>query len=374
VIRAFWLGFLCATKKQMAQDLTCINSKYPGRRYTNKDTLTPDGHSDPGWGNGDGYGAFPQWTYVIGMSGKDQGCNCGGPESSYPGTSWGGCGDCSGGGWDCCGCCIKSWSTNNKSPCCDPTVSPANTTFQNSGLNCDPAWCPWSPQCLADPITEKYCKTNPTDATCLATCMNYASAATVADAPAWCNGFVPTYCRTQSASAAGLSDADQTICACSLAMTPSDECLWPACNLAPDGQTWKTAAQYANAALPTYCQTECQNIRPSVIANDGQINRTQYLQVCGDVPLPSGGTGSGSGGGTNSGGGGNDGGGSDYSPSNLWYKAKTWVMNAPVQFYVGAGVLVFVLLVWLVHALFSHPKPAAEVPAQVSTNLLTTTT
>ena len=333
----------------MSQDISCAGT----RGYRNKDTLTPDGHSEPGWGNGDGYGAFPQWTYVIGMSGKDQGCDCSGPINQYPGTSWGGCGDCSGGGWDCCGCCIKEWNPQNKADCCDPVTN----TIQSSGIQCDPSWCPWSNSCVSEETDVKtldryknYCMSNLTNTTCMSTCMQYASSELIDKAPSWCNEFIQNYCASKSKNSATMSAADATLCGCSMNTTISDECLFPTCRLSTDGQTWKTATQYQHINDPNYCSNQCKSIQGGVINGTASINVSQYNTVCGNVPLPA----------TTTPGQGNQGtspsDSSSESWSDWWSSFTDKMQNLTTTQYVAIGVGAFIIIVLLLRALWTKLK------------------
>ena len=348
------------------QDLTCLH--FPGRNYTPKENLKP-GYTN--WGNfsdknadDPGFNFFPEWTTYQGychLTGQCEGshCDCR-PETlnnfglaDLGGAVWKGYGDCSGGrSWGCCGCAIMSWNQDpyNKSQCCDPAGSP----IQGSAVHCETGWCPFSPQCLVDPVTITYCKTHPTDAKCLGTCMNYATSETHADAPVWCNAFIETYCQKKSdkgtKSVSEMSDADATICACLLNQTSSDECLWPQCTFSPDGQSWKTADQYKNIADPNYCTSKCKGIAASVVAKTGSINTSQYAQVCGNDPLP-----------TPPGGGGGDGGGGDGS-SFSFSSIQDWFQNLSVGEYAGIGVGVFILLVIIVRSMRSSKSLTSSPP------------
>ena len=353
----------------MSQDLTCLH--FPGRNYIQKENLK-QGYTN--WGNfsdknadNPGFNFFPEWTTYKGYchpTGQCEGsqCDCR-PETlnnfglaDLGGAVWKGYGDCSGGSssWWCCGCAIMSWDQDpyNKSQCCDPAGSP----IQGSAVHCETGWCPFSPQCLVDPVTITYCKTHPTDAKCLGTCMNYATSETHADAPVWCNAFIETYCQKKSdkgtKSVSEMSDADATICACLLHHTPSDECLWPQCTFSPDGQSWKTADQYKNIADPNYCTSKCKGIAASVVAKTGSINTSQYAQVCGNDPLPT----------PPGGGGGGDGGGSSFSFSSIWSSIQDWFQNLSVGEYAGIGVGVFILLVIIVRSMRSSKSLTSSPP------------
>lgn len=204
--------------------------------------------------------------------------------------------------------------------------------------------------------------------------MQYISEKSSKQAPSWCDAFIENYCKQKSGEPT-MNDHDQTLCACLLKKTVSDECLWPDCRLAPDGQTWKTAQQYANTSDPNYCSNQCKTIESAVEHNTASINVTQYNEVCGNVPLPpssGGGGGSGgddgSGGGGGSGSGGSGGGGSggnnssgdgsggsnsgdssggDNSDSSHQSKLAKWFKSLPVWAYavIGGVVLLFIVVI-----------------------------
>lgn len=307
-----------------------------------------------GWSGGDNYGNYcncdeASITKMNNPTGAGSGGSWGGtPDTS--GATWKGCADCHGGNssWDCCGCCISSWNPANKENCCNPTPSvPSN---QNPSWYCDPNWCPWSDACLVTDSTKAYCTSHPTDPQCVASCMQFATSDTVGNAPSWCESFISNYCHIKNNSSSPITDADKTICACSLKMTSSDECLWSECQLAPNGQTWKTPQQYKNINDPNYCTTECKNIMGAVEQKTAPINTSQYTQVCGNVPLP------GNGGG---GGGGNNGGQSwsdwfESLPSNL----SDWFESLPTYMYAIIGIIIFIIIIVVIRYLFySKPKP-----------------
>jgi len=277
----------------MPQDTTCL--KFPGRTYVQK---TDPSLTQKDWDPNST--SIPQWTAtapycVPGKPCNPQGCGC--PVNLF--NSYGidtgnaqlvGCGNCQGGdsSWNCCGCCVQAWEPNNKSKCCDPVPNDE----QKSSLYCDPAWCPFSPACIEEPVTVNYCQANLTDPQCQEACKAFSSESLISQAPTWCNGFVKQYCqlrKTQSTNSGNeMSPTDKTVCACSLHNTSSDECLWPDCVKSSDGYTWKTVDQYKHIKDTTYCSTQCKNIKASVAAGSttSGVNAATYAQVCSSEPLP----------------------------------------------------------------------------------------
>jgi hypothetical protein len=318
-----------------------------------------------GWSGGDDYGNYcncdeQSITKMTNPTSRDSGGSYGGtPDTS--GAKWQGCGKCQPSSedahWDCCGCCISSWNPINKENCCNPIPSvPSN---QNPSWYCDPNWCPWSDSCLSTESTKNYCLSHPTDTNCLSVCMNFATSNTVGNAPSWCQAFMSNYCSTKSANDPSMnnaSTADKTICACSLHMTPSDECLWPQCKLSPDGQTWRTPQQYSNANDPDYCTKQCKNISGAVENKTGGLSASQYNQVCGNVPLP--------------GVGGSGGSGNDKSSGQSWsdwFKSlPDWFSSLPVYYYVIIGVILFIGLVLLGRYVFSMYKSKMDNPVKTT--------
>ena len=116
-------------------------------------------------------------------------------------------------------------------------------------------------------------------------CQQYNDVSTYQNAPSWCNKFIESYCQHKKKNNAQLSTSDDTLCACLLNNTPSDECLWPNCKEA-QGSAWMTPQQYKNQADPQYCYNKCRSMTDSVNQGKAPINSLQYQQVCGEVPLP----------------------------------------------------------------------------------------
>jgi hypothetical protein len=71
--------------------------------------------------------------------------------AGYPGTNFFGCGDCHGGDWHLCSCCVTSWIVDNLFGCCDP-MNP-----NKDSVACDPNWCPFSTACEKADSTATHC-------------------------------------------------------------------------------------------------------------------------------------------------------------------------------------------------------------------------
>ena len=273
--------------------MSCVN--FGTRKYISKDDPSITQHG--GWTstNGDfasNYNAVPQFTVAYETpanangqwtpSGEGATGLCGAEKSAFPGTNFVGCGDCSGGGdkYKYCTCCISAWNPNNKTQCCDP----AGNSLQNDAMSCDPSWCPFSASCINDPVTSDYCKTNTTDANCLANCINFIG--NPDKAPSWCSAFVEEYCTAKSANNQTLSPQDQNLCACATHQTAADECLLLTCVDAPTGTFWLTAEQRKNQTDPTYCFQQCKNIAQSVANETSTMNSDIFAKLCSEVTLP----------------------------------------------------------------------------------------
>lgn len=347
----------------------CV-AKYPKRNYRLKSQVSQK--NPTGWGEtgpeGDNptYASFPEWTYLVGY---DEGhhCDCSlqtlhnmAPQNALKNDGgdggkavWKGCGDCTGGShWGCCGCCIMKWSEVNKPDCCNPQ----GNDKQDSGIYCDPAWCPFSPSCLADSspdvrgLYQDYCSSHPLDQECLKVCQSYNNATDIAKAPPWCSAFMAAYCQLKSPTntAENMTVADKMLCACQFHRTGSDECLWPDCVNAPPGSAWMTPKQWANQTTPNYCTNACRALSPSVAdSTNSVINSSIYQQVCPQVPLPpprpSGGDSAAKkadGGASDSGGGASESWG-DWFQSK-WGSVRDWSQDQPwwVWVLIGLGCLV----------------------------------
>jgi hypothetical protein len=203
-------------------------------------------------------------------------------QESYPNTNFVACG--SSGDYTSTfmfsACCVTSWDQTNKSKCCDPS----SNALTNDSVACDPAFCPFSPACVDDPVTSTYCQANPTDADCLSNCTSFIN--DTSKAPAWCTTFVPEYCQAKSANNQQLSLQDSSLCACLTNQTSVDECFLETCVDAPSGTAWLTSAQLKHQADPTYCGQQCKNIAQAVANETYPMNSVTYLKVCSEVPLP----------------------------------------------------------------------------------------
>ena len=270
--------------------MSCLN--FGTRKYVSRDSMNQQGDWNSGDKNfGPYYNAVPPYTiaykspsvrsYDQWTNGESATGTCGAEKSEFPGTNFTGCGDCRGGsGWWFCNCCITEWNPNNKTQCCDP----AGNAMQNDAMSCDPSWCPFSPVCASDPVTISYCRANPTDANCLAQCVNFVG--NTEKAPDWCPGFVEMYCSVKSKNNQKLSAQDQNICACATHQTAADECLLETCVYAPAGTFWLTDQQRKNQNDPTYCFQQCKNIAQSVANETSTMNSDVFAKLCGEVTLP----------------------------------------------------------------------------------------
>jgi hypothetical protein len=177
-------------------------------------------------------------------------------------------------------CCVSSWNQNNKSKCCDPV----SNDLTNDSIACDPAFCPFSPDCINDPVTSTYCLANPTDATCRSNCLNFLN--NTDNAPTWCTTFIPAYCKAKSDNGQQLSPEDESLCACLMNKTPADECLLDSCVNSPSGSTWLTSKQQKNRSDASYCFQQCKNIAQAVANETAPINSIMFQKVCSEVTLP----------------------------------------------------------------------------------------
>jgi hypothetical protein len=272
--------------------MSCLN--FGSRKYVSKDNvsgLNKTGFNSTNPDYGPNYNAVPQMTVTYmhppwGANGDYSGWTasesesglCGAESTDYPGTTFLGCGDCSGGtGWKYCSCCITQWNLQNKAKCCDPVAN----DDQNNAMLCDPEWCPFSPACINDSVTATYCQSNLNDNVCKSTCIN-----NMENAPTWCTNFVQSYCQSKSANGQQLSPQDQILCACSMHKTSADECLLDSCVNASTGATWLTSVQKRNQTDATYCFQQCKNIAQAVANETAPINSIEFQKVCSEVTLP----------------------------------------------------------------------------------------
>jgi len=261
--------------------MSCLN--YGSRQYISKNAL-PNSNQ---WQAVDSglYNLIPDITTTYGTPDaqslyvKDW---CTNSSAAYKGTTFAPC------GWQSNdditkvfpSCCVTSWNQQNKSKCCDPV----SNDLTNDAIQCDPNWCPFSPECINDPVTASYCQNNPTDNNCKSTCLQYVQ--NPDSAPSWCAAFIPNYCKAKSPNGQNLSPDDQTLCACSMHKTAADECLVNTCVNAASGSTWITTAQRQNQKDATYCYKQCQNIAQSVANESSFLNGVTFRELCSEVTLP----------------------------------------------------------------------------------------
>ena len=250
------------------------------RSYVNSDSLNQQG----GWNSTNGdwsadYNQVPQITAVFRTPNdsndgnwKNSGTwgNCSPEEAAYPGTKFHGCGDCSGGGWHFCTCCVTKWNENNQSKCCDPV----SNTLQNDPVSCDPSWCPFSLNCEKADSTASYCVANFDDPKCFQICQKYISPEYVTDKsrPDWCDTFMVKYCAEHNND----SLEDQNLCACSLHVTDADECILPSCSSGTG--VWMSGEQLQRVQN---CGTICEQNIIAVKNHDVNISQNEFIMHCG---------------------------------------------------------------------------------------------
>ena len=263
-------------------------STYGSRKYVLKSAITPNAldHSDA---HDEAYNLIPPLTVMTGTPSNINNDliyssyiieSC--ATDAYPGVSFVACGqqDDRPQSLYFPSCCVASWNQNNKSKCCDPV----SNNFTNDPIACDPAFCPFSPDCINDPVTSTYCLANPTDVTCKSNCVNFLN--NIDNAPTWCTSFISAYCKAKSDNGQQLSSEDQLLCACLMDKTAADECLLDTCVNSPSGSTWMTSTQQKNRTDATYCLQECKNIAQSVANETAPINSIVFEKLCPQVTLP----------------------------------------------------------------------------------------
>lgn len=275
--------------------------RYPERGYVRRSMIDSkeNDYGDPQSVDHPSVNQFPDYTVQVpyGEHGA-HGCDCSpttlteiGLDNAPTQATFKGCGDCTGGGWGCCGCCIQSWSASHMADCCHPQ----GHEQQHNGAYCDPAWCPWSPVCLAETQNtdvasayRDYCVAHPTDAQCLETCLGRQ----IQPPPAWCATYLPAYCQHQRTQTQGhLTDTDRALCACQTQKTTADECLWTDCVKARrTGQAWLSPLQQQHLQDDPSCTRTCQSQAPSdqdwSWVCPEQPHRTAALSPAASTPAP----------------------------------------------------------------------------------------